>query len=245
MAKKKDNVAKEEKSGNPFVYALIVLAIIAIWLVAIGLIIKWDWGGFGSSLRPILQDVPIVNRVLPDELDGELAAQYPYKNMAEAIGKIQELEGQVNQMTESNTAGGSRIAELEQENERLRGLAEDQLAFEERKREFDENVVFNEQAPDPSEYATYYEGIDPDTAAEIYRQIKERYEQDAHTVKQAEQFAKMEPESAASILETMTGDLDLVASLLESMTTTQSALILENMSPEMAAQLTKKRSMTD
>ena len=53
-------------------------------------------------------------------------------------------------------------------------------------------------------------------------------------------YSKMDPQQAASVLETMAGDLDLVASILDSMTESKSAAILEKMTPETAAQITTK-----
>ena len=53
-------------------------------------------------------------------------------------------------------------------------------------------------------------------------------------------YAKMDPAKAASVLQTMSGDLDLVASILDNMTESKSAAILAEMTPETAAQITTK-----
>ena len=55
-----------------------------------------------------------------------------------------------------------------------------------------------------------------------------------------DRYSKMEPEQAAAVFETMTGDLDLLAGILDSMPQSKSSLILQNMSAEAAAQITKK-----
>ena len=48
------------------------------------LLVKLDIGGFGTTLRPLLKDVPIVNKVLPVLTDEELAEEenYPYDSLA-------------------------------------------------------------------------------------------------------------------------------------------------------------------
>ena len=53
-------------------------------------------------------------------------------------------------------------------------------------------------------------------------------------------YAKMEPASAAAVLTEMANDLNLVAKILDSMQTSKSALILQNMSATTAAQVTTK-----
>ena len=71
--------------SSKIVMVLVTILIIAIWLVIFGLLIKLDVGGFGSTvLRPILKDVPVINRILPDASDEEVAAEtgYKYKNLS-------------------------------------------------------------------------------------------------------------------------------------------------------------------
>ena len=57
---------------------------------------------------------------------------------------------------------------------------------------------------------------------------------------QADTYAKMEPAKAAAILEEMTSDLKLVASILDNMQPAKSALILQSMTATTAAQVTTK-----
>lgn len=107
-------------------------------------------------------------------------------------------------------------------------------------KEFDEEVVYADNAPDISEYQKFYEQIDPDNAAAIYKQVVEDLQYTAKIKKQATLYSKMEPAQAAGILETMAGDLTLVASIMDCMTESKSAEILANMAPETAAQITTK-----
>ena len=58
----------EESSGGSGPVVIVTFIIVVIWIAILALLIKLDVGGFGSTvLRPILQNVPVVNKVLPEE----------------------------------------------------------------------------------------------------------------------------------------------------------------------------------
>lgn len=248
MAKKKntdelENLGEKEKAGNKIVSFLIALVIVIIWLGVFALLIKLDFAGFGSKvLTPILQDVPVINRILPGNVYTDSEGN-TYKTLDQALARIQELELELDSLTNSGDVNSSYIAELEAENARLRVFEENQKAFEERVFEFEQNVVFNDKAPDIEEYKAYYEEFDPENAAILYQQVVEQLEADASILAQAERFANMEPAEAAEILEVMTGDLDLVCKILENMKTKVSAAIIAEMTPEYAAKVTKKMAL--
>ncbi len=243
MAKKKKKnteYAQEETAGSKLLTFLIVLVIVLIWLGIFGVLIKMDVGNFGSEvLYPVLKDVPVVNKILP-EVEGEEDAKEGYTDIGEANARIQELEKQLAKLKSTNSASNDEVKELKAEVERLRKFEQQQRAFEQRVKEFDENVVYNDKAPDIAEYKAYYEDIDPDNAAEIYKDVLRDLQYTAKITKQATMYSKMDAEQAAAILETMSGDLELVAAILDSMSESKSAIILENMTPETAAQITTK-----
>ena len=93
------NDEEESSGGNKLLNAFIVVVVIAIWLVIFGLLIKMNVGGIGSMLRPFLKNVPVVNRILPEATDEEIAEETgsKYKNLAEAIDRINELEAELAQ----------------------------------------------------------------------------------------------------------------------------------------------------
>ena len=66
------------------------------------------------------------------------------------------------------------------------------------------------------------------------------YEYSQEIKDQADTYGKMEPANAAAILTEMANDLNLVAKILDSMQPSKSALILQNMAPTTAAQVTTK-----
>lgn len=244
MAKKDKNkeveIKNDESTGGKIVTVLIVLVIVVIWLAIFGVLIKLDVGNFGSEiLYPVLKDVPVVNMILPEPAENVEEGQ-EYDNLAEANARIKELESELAASNNAGSANSSEVEELQAEINRLKKFEEAQSDFAKRVQEFDENVVYNDKAPDTDEYKKYYEEIEPDNAEQIYKEVCQDYEYSQEIKDQAEMYAKMEPASAAAILSEMANDLNLVAKILDSMQTSKSALILQNMSSTTAAQVTTK-----
>lgn len=244
MAKKDNNNSvntNEESAGSKLVTALIVLVIVALWLLIFGVLIKLNVGNFGSDvLYPVLKDVPVLQWILPEVEGEESGKTEEYDNLTEANARIKELENQLATIKNSGAANGEELDDLKAEIERLKKFEENQNLFAKRVKEFDENVVYNDKAPDVEEYKAYYEGINPDNAEAIYREVCKKYEYNQEVKNQADMYGKMEPERAAAILEEMTNDLSLVASILDSMQASKSAAILQNMTATTAAQITTK-----
>ncbi len=243
MAKKDKAESNDKKEGNKVLTILIALLIVIIWLAVFGALIKLDIGGFGSGvLRPILKDVPVINMILPDVSDNQIAEEndYEYTSLAEAVAKIKELELSIVAMEANNADSNDTVAELQAEIERLKVFEENQTAFEERVAEFDKNVVFADVAPEIEEYKKYYAEINPTTAEEIYRQVIEQLQYSDAIQEKADIYKSMEPDAAAQILETMTADVESVAQILLSMKSKESAAILAEMDNVVAAKITKK-----
>ena len=163
-----------------------------------------------------------------------------YDNLTEANARIKELESQLAATSSSDSANGSEVEQLRAEVARLKKFEDNQKKFAERVKEFDQNVVYNSKAPDTEEYKKFYEEIEPDNAEEIYREVCRRFEYSQEIKDQADTYAKMTPESAAAVMEEMSNDLTLVASIMDCMQASKSALILQNMQPTTAAQVTTK-----
>ena len=233
MAKKKDvNVDElDEDSGKSgkLVSVLVAILIIIIWLVIFALLIKMNVGGVGSMLRPYLKNVPVISKILPDPTDEEIKEETgnQYKNLSEAIDRIKELEAELKQYTDSDNASSETIAELQAEIARLKVFEDNAQYYQELKDKFDREVVYTDNAPDISNYKTWYESIDAENAAKLYEQV----------IKDLE-YSKMDAANAAAILEEMTGDTNLVSDILLSMTSKQRAAILAEMDPVYAAKLT-------
>ncbi len=231
----------EEKKSNKVVIVFVTTLIVLIWLAIFVLLIKLDIGGFGSNvLRPVLKDVPVLNMILPEASDEEvgLDSEYPYTTLAEAIERIKELEEENFTLREAAATNAEKIAELTVEVERLSEFEEYQKEFEELRRAYDEEVVFGEHAITEDEYKLYYETISPDNAADIYEMVLERRAYQDVIQALSDTYAKMDPDKAATILEEMTGDMQIVATLLAAMKEANAAEILANMDPTYAGKIT-------
>ncbi|MCI8483617.1 MAG: hypothetical protein HFH41_04670 [Lachnospiraceae bacterium] len=237
-----EEAPEEEESGGSKVAVIIAtIAFIVIWLAILALVIKMDIGGFGSTvLQPILKDVPYINKILPESTEEPVVdAQYPYTTLEEAINRIKELEVELSEAQSKSKGSSDNVAQLEAEVARLKEFENEQSAFEEEKTKFYKEVVFNENAPDISEYKAYYESIDPANAEVLYKQVVQQQEADAEIQTYAQTYADMKPKQAAAIMEAMQDNLKLVVKILENMDTDARGKILAAMDAEVAARITK------
>lgn len=236
-----ENTEEEEGSSSKLAVALVTLVIIIVWLAILALLIKWDVGGFGSTvMRPLLKDIPYVNRILPDsEDDLSTEEDYPYKNMDEAVAYIKELEQELAQAQQGSSENSAYIADLEAQSQKLKEYEANEAAFEEEKEKFYNEVVFSDQAPDIEQYKEYYESIDPDNAELLYKQVVEQQQTDSKISDYVKGYSQMKPKEAAAIFDTMTDNLNLVAQILENMDAQSRADILGKMNSDTAAKVTE------
>ena len=236
-----ENTEEEEGSSSKLAVALVTLVIIIVWLAILALLIKWDVGGFGSTvMRPLLKDIPYVNRILPDsEDDLSTEEDYPYKNMDEAVAYIKELEQELAQAQQGSSENSAYIADLEAQSQKLKEYEANEAAFEEEKEKFYNEVVFSDQAPDIEQYKEYYESIDPDNAELLYKQVVEQQQTDSKISDYVKGYSQMKPKEAAAIFDTMTDNLNLVAQILENMDAQSRADILGKMNSDIAAKVTE------
>ncbi|PXV93506.1 hypothetical protein C8E03_102274 [Lachnotalea glycerini] len=236
------DLEKEEATGGKVGVAVVTIFIIAVWLGIFALLIKWDVGGFGSTvLYPLLKDVPVVSAILPDTNTQDLAADgdYPYDTLAEAVEQIKSLELQLKTAQDQIASNDETVAQLNEEIDKLKVFEQQQTEYEQLKAKFDEDIVFNDNAPDVSEYKTYYESISPDNAELLYKQVVQQIEYSDEVKDYAKAYGKMKPAQAAGIFEKMTDNLELVAEILENMSTEARGDILGAMDPTVAAKVTK------
>ena len=234
--------AQEEEEGSGFAVVFVTIVIVVIWLAILVLLIKWDVGGFGSTvMTPILKNVPYVNKILPETDNGlsDTETEYPYQTLDEAISYIKTLELELQEAQKGNQDSSAYVAQLEDEVKKLREYEADEAAFEAEKEKFYNEVVFSDEAPDINEYRQYYESIDPAYAEELYKQVIEQQEEEEEIQDYVESYSKMKPKQAAAIFNTMTDNLQLVARILENMSAQARGDILGNMDEETAAKVTE------
>lgn len=226
--------------GGKIAIVLATIIIIAIWLGILVLIIKWDVGGFGSTvMHPILKDVPYLNKILPEVETPIEEQEYPYQTVADATAYVKQLEKELSDAQKKLGDKNERIQELKAKLEKLSVYEANEAAFEELKQKFDEEVVFSENAPDINNYREFYESIDPVNAEVIYRQVLEQQKKDEQLEEYIATYSNMKPKSAAAIFDTMMGDESrLVADILEALDAQARADIMAAMSAENAAKIT-------
>lgn len=242
IAKQEARLSDEEETGG-FSAFMLTLIIVFIWVAILCVVIKLDVGGFGSGvLAPVLKDVPVVNKILPEGTVTEVengGAYGGYNNIEEAVNQIHVLEAELESLRSNNTTDSAKIAELEAEINRLKTFEANQVEFQRIKTEFYEEVVYAENGPGEETYRKYYEAMDPTTAEYLYKQVIRQMEESKEIEEYAKTYSEMDADAAAAIFEAMTDDLKLVSRILSVMNAEARGDILAEMDPTIAAKLTK------
>ena len=242
IAKQEARLSDEEETGG-FSAFMLTLIIVFIWVAILCVVIKLDVGGFGSGvLAPVLKDVPVVNKILPEGTVTEVengGAYGGYNNIEEAVNQIHVLEAELESLRSNNTTDSAKIAELEAEINRLKTFEANQVEFQRIKTEFYEEVVYAENGPGAEAYQKYYEAMDPTTAEYLYKQVIRQMEESKEIEEYAKTYSEMDADAAAAIFEAMTDDLKLVSRILSVMNAEARGDILAEMDPTIAAKLTK------
>lgn len=240
----KQEEALGEDGGNGLVTFFATLLIVVLWLAIVCVVIKMDVGGFGSSvLTPILKDVPVLNKILPDKApavgDTDSEEYGGYASVEEAVAYIRQLELELEREQTASKAKDTQLDEQKAEILRLKEFEERQAEFQRIQEEYLEEVVYSDKGPGPEEYRKFYEAVNPTTWETVYRQVIIQQEEDKEVQEYVDAYAQMKPKQAAAVFEEMTDNLDLVAKILGAMTVDDRAAILGVMDPEVAARLTK------
>ena len=239
--KKEGNIEVEE-GGSKLVSIIVILLIVLIWLAIFAALVKFDVMGLGTTMKPVLKDVPVVNKLLPASEEEE-TEDIPYKSIAECAAYIKELENEIAGYQQAANEKDTKIADLQAEIARLKQFEDNQAEFEKLRAKFYEEVVFGENAPDITEYINYYKSIDPENAELLYQRAVAAYVYDEKVKERAQYYSSMKADKAAKIFCEMTGDLDIVVALLNSMPADKSGAILAaitDIDPVYAAKVTKK-----
>ena len=236
------DIDDEDEGFSPSVL-LIVILIVLIWVAILALLIKLDIGGFGSGvLRPILKDIPVVNKILPEPSEAEEYAG-EFDNLPDELAEIERLNKEIDRLKEDLAKGSDSESEevkaLKEEIVRLRTFEDSQVEFQKLKTEFYEEVVFSDKAPEIDQYKQYYEKIDPDNAEYLYKQVVQQIETDKIMDEYVKAYSEMKPKQAAAIFNEMGDNLELVAKILGHMEPTPRAKIIQAMDKDLASKLTK------
>lgn len=240
---KQEEELSEDEDGNGLVTFLATILIVVLWLAVICVIVKLDIGGFGSSvLTPILKDVPVVNKILPGNVQTETTNPESfggYSNLQEAVDYIKQLELELERVQNASSQKDVDIDNLKAEVLRLKEFEERQTEFQRIETEFYENVVYSDKGPGAEEYQRWYEAMNPTTAELLYKQVVVQLQESQEIQNYAQAYSEMKPKQAAQIFEEMTDNLELVAKILRTMDADKRGSILGVMDSQVAAKLTK------
>lgn len=244
--KKNKGVENGEGIGSKILSAIFVILIILVWLAILVALIKLDIGGFGSDfLRPVLKDVPVINKILPEPSEAELEEEIEENGenqiatLSQAKDLISQLEAENEKLTKSNKDLKEENKDLGDEIERLKEFETSQTDFQKQKEEFYNEIVYGENAPDADTYKEWYESIDPANAESIYRQVISDEQSNMELKELAKTYENMKPSEAAAVLEKV-ANLDTVAEILSSMKAESRGKIMNEMDADFAANVTKK-----
>ncbi len=230
---------ESDPAGLPVFF--VTLFIVAVWLAILCVLVKLDVGGVGSGvLKPLLKDIPVISKILPSERKSAEEDEYSaYGDIKDAVDQIKQLEQELQIAQEQNLAYASEVSALKEENDRLKNFEDDQLAFEQLKNEFYEEVVYAENGPGVEAYQKYYEAMDPASAEYLYQQTIQETAADKDIADYVATYSSMKAGEAAAVFDTMTNDLDLVAKILQAMSPADRSKIMGKMSADNVARLTK------
>ena len=245
IADREADLSDEDGTSTASVF-MVTFVIVLIWIAILCLVVKLDFGGFGSNvLTPILKDVPVVNMILPKgdagmvTEDGEGEAYSGYDSIQDAVDYIKELELELERAQSAQSASAEEVNRLEAEVERLETFEDSQVEFQRIKTEFYEEVVYADKGPGIEEYRKYYEDMDPATAEYLYKQVVTQLQESDEITTFASAYSSMKPKAAAAIFEEMTDNLDLAVRILGAMSAEDRGKILAVMDTEIAARITK------
>lgn len=233
----------EQIDGTNASVVVVTLFIIAIWLGILCLLVKMDVGGFGSNvLTPILKDVPVINKILPSESGTETTkdkAYGGYNSIKDAVDYATDLEKQLEQVKNTNTAYSEQIEALKAEVKRLQTFEKNQVDFQRIKEQFYEEVVYADNGPGAEEYRIYYEEMDPTTAEALYKQVIQEEAVNNKMKDYVATYSNMDAKKAAGILGAMTDNLDLAAEILSNLPAATRGAIMGEMDAAVAARITR------
>jgi flagellar motility protein MotE (MotC chaperone) len=219
---------------------LLILLIILVWLLLMAIMIKFNILGLGDTLTPALKDIPYIKNLLPGAQivqmnnSGEDSSQVAADNSDYVASLEQELSRQL----ALNASYAATIDKLNAEVARLEPFEEEQAEFDKQRQQFYQDIVYNDNAPDASAYASYYAMIAPEEAAEIYEQIASDEISDEEVKVYAATFTAMKPKEAAAIFNNMS-NITLVARILQQMGSDDRAKIMGKLDTEVAEKVTE------
>lgn len=219
---------------------LLILLIILVWLLLMAIMIKFNILGLGDTLTPALKDIPYIKNLLPGAQTVQMnnSSEDSSQVVADNSDYVASLEQELSRQLALNASYAATIDKLNAEVARLEPFEEEQAEFDKQRQQFYQDIVYNDNAPDASAYASYYAMIAPEEAAEIYEQIASDEISDEEVKVYAATFTAMKPKEAAAIFNNMS-NITLVARILQQMGSDDRAKIMGKLDTEVAEKVTE------
>ena len=219
---------------------LLILLIILVWLLLMAIMIKFNILGLGDTLTPALKDIPYIKNLLPGAQTVQMnnSDEDSSQVVADNSDYVASLEQELSRQLALNASYAATIDKLNAEVARLEPFEEEQAEFDKQRQQFYQDIVYNDNAPDASAYASYYAMIAPEEAAEIYEQIASDEISDEEVKVYAATFTAMKPKEAAAIFNNMS-NITLVARILQQMGSDDRAKIMGKLDTEVAEKVTE------
>lgn len=243
---------KKKKSGfsEHFIPTILLLVVIALLIGIPALTIKFNIVGIGEKSRPLLEDIPYVQQILPPKPDPddpkymnkqELIERYlSYKQEYEkANQRANDLKSQLDTLTDIQNEYQKFQEDKQQLEQEKAQLQQERELLEQDVNNF-HNDIKNEKKTD---FRAYYEKLNKETAQRLYEEILKEEKVNKEVKEYVSYYEKMDPENAAEILEAMgSAKIDLIVSIIKAMNKETAAQILASMDATFAARVTDRLS---
>ncbi|HHW23184.1 MAG TPA: hypothetical protein GXX26_09945 [Clostridiaceae bacterium] len=256
--KQAENTPEPVKSNHTekpigFLHSIFVifLALLVVAVVSFGVFYFFARNniyGFAYTVKPLIENHPVLKKILPEELLGHDPDDPKYLTEKEILKKYEEYRKKVKDLSESLEKANQEIERMERENLTaqdaeailienqavLESIKQEQKALETEKKAFSEMIARG----DKEGFRQYFEKVDKETAESIYKEIIENTKREEELAKLAKPFAEMEPRRAAGVLaELFSNDKEKALDIFEGLKAGAMALILENMDAKVAADI--------
>nr|WP_302595193.1 hypothetical protein [uncultured Cellulosilyticum sp.] len=200
---------------------LIIVLVIILLVGVVGFI-------FRKPIGTILKDVPIIGSLFKEE-----EVKVPYNELESRLATSELEATSLRGKVESYEA---EIKALEEKIETLKQYETNYNSFLEQKKAWDERIA----ETNTDLFIQQFEQIYPDTAEEIYSELKGQSIMSKEQKAYANTIGQMDAEQAAKAMEILlTTDPELIQMIFENMGQEQRAAILDNMTSQGAAQTMK------
>lgn len=238
--------------GNLLFYTSAFLVAFLLLICMLGgifyFIVKNNINGITERHRSVLKEIPIIKNAVGEDTgyddDIEQLSNYELKQLyRELLKKHEDLQASneearesIEKLREANKEYLDLVNEYKSKEDKLN---EDREKLQEDKKKFQQAVAEN----DRDAFIEFFEGMDQQTAQEIYEKVLKEREADAKKRELADIISGMEPESAADIIaELGRGNTDTIISILTGMSKESVALVLEQTEPALASEIILKLS---